>query len=247
LGDYRSWRAQMDTFVKNHRVIAYSRRFAYPNNQVINDSAYLTHISHSKDLDEFLKALNLGPAHLVGHSFGASTALYTTIDHPELVRSLTLGESFFPALLQNVPGGDTILNNFMTKAFMPVTEAFKNNDNERATNALITGVMGDSLYFSRLSQKDRENMMVNTPELRGIVFSKNIFPQLNCDDLKKIKVPVLLLNGDKSPLVFSSMRDELNRCLSNREKATLPNSSHGLEQENPAEFNKIVLGFIDKH
>ena len=39
----------------------------------------------------------------------------------------------------------------------------------------------------------------------------------------------------------------LNRCLSNKEIAILPNTSHGLEYENPAEFNKIVLGFIDKH
>lgn len=196
----------MDTFAKNHRVIAYSRRFAYPNKQRINDSAYLTVISHSKDLSEFLKVLKLGTVHLVGHSFGASTALLTTIDHPELVRSLTLGEPFFPSLMQNIPGGDTILNSFITKAFILVTEAFKNNDNEKAANALITGVMGDSLYFSRIPQKDRENMMINTPELKGIMFSKNIFPPVPCDDLKKIKAPVLLLKDNKSPVVFPLMK-----------------------------------------
>ena len=27
IGDYRTWGAQMDTFAKNHRVIAYSRRY----------------------------------------------------------------------------------------------------------------------------------------------------------------------------------------------------------------------------
>src|SRR5207249_3903211 len=163
------------------------------------------------------------------------------------VRSLTLGEAFFPSLMQNVPGGDTILNNFDTNAFMPVIEAFKNNENEKAARALITGVMGDSLVFPNLPQWQREIMMANTVELRGIMFSENIFPQVTCDDIKKIKVPVLLLNGDKSPVVFSSMRDELNGCLSNKEKATLLNTSHGLEQQNPVEFNKIDLGSIDKH
>src|SRR5687768_7241568 len=63
VGDYRTWGAQMDTFAKNHRLIAYSRRFAYPNKQIINDSADLTDISHSKDLAEFLKVLTLGQAH----------------------------------------------------------------------------------------------------------------------------------------------------------------------------------------
>ena len=237
----------MDTFSKNHRVIAYSRRFAYPNKQIINDSADLTVISHSKDLSEFLKILNLGQVHLVGHSFGADIALLTAIDNPELVSSIILAEPFIPSLLQNVPGGDTIVNNFITKAFMPGAEAFRNNNNEKAVNALVGGVTGDSSYFSRLPQKDHEIMMTNTPEIRGILFSKNIFPAVSCDDLKKIKVPVLLLKGDISPIVFSSMIYEVNRCLSNREIATLTNTTHGLEYENPAEFNKKVLGFIDKH
>src|SRR4030095_1824401 len=247
VGDYRTWGGQMNEFAKNHRVIAYSRRFAYPNKQVINDLTDLTVISHSKDLSEFLKTLNLGQAHLVGHSFGANTILFTTIEHPELVSSLTLAEAFTPSLLLNAPGGDTILNNFITTAFMPVAEAFKNNDKEKAVTALLTGVMGDSLYFSKLPKQDREIMMANTPELGGITFGKNIFSPVACDDLKKIKVPVLLLNGDKSPLIFSVVINELDHCLSNKERAILPNSSHGLQYDNPDEFNKVVLRFINKH
>jgi pimeloyl-ACP methyl ester carboxylesterase len=247
VGDYRTWEAQMDTFAKNHRVIAYSRRFAYPNKQVINDSADIAVISHAKDLSEFLKVLNLGQVHLVGHSFGAFTALLTTIDHPEMVRSLTLGEPPAFSLLQNVPGGDTILNNFIAKAFVPAAEAFKNNNDEKGVAAFVGAVIGDSLFFSKSPQQRRDIMMTNTTELKGFLFTKNVFPPVACDDLKKIKVPVLLLTGDKSPLFFTSISDELDRCLGNKEIATLPNASHGLEYENPGEFNKIVLGFIDKH
>lgn len=247
LGDYRTWGAQMDIFAKNHRIIAYSRRFAYPNKQIINDSADYSITAHSKDLAEFIKALNLEPVHLVGHSFGAFTALLTSKDHPELVRSLTLGEPPIMPLLQNVSGGDTLVNNFITKAAMPAAEAFKNNDQERAVSVFIAAVMGDSSYFSNLPQRDREIMMANTLETRGFVFSKNVFPPVTCDDLKKIKTPVLLLQGDRSPLFLTSIINELDRCLSNKEKATLPHTSHGLEYENPSEFNKIVLGFINKH
>ena len=247
VGDFRTWGTQMDTFAKNHRVIAYSRRFAFPNKQIINDSAHLTVMSHVKDLSEFLKALKLGKVHLVGHSFGASTVLFTALDHPELVSTLTLGEAPVTSLLQNVPGGDSILNNFIAKAFVPAAEAFKNNNDEKAVDAFVGAVIGDSLFFSKAPQQGREIMMANTSELKGILLAKNVFPPLTCDDLKKIKVPVLLLTGDRSPLFFISISDELNRCLGNKEIATLPNSSHGLEFENPEEFNKIVLGFIDKH
>ena len=176
---------------------------SYPNNQTINDSANLTVVAHSKDLSEFLMALNLGKAHLVGHSFGANTAVLTAIDHPELVHSLILAEAIVPSLVLNVPGGDTIMNNFITTAFRPAAEALKANNDEKAVNALLSGVMGDSLYSSRLPQKDREIMMVNTSELKGVLARQDIFTPVTCEEIKKITAPVLLLKGDKSPVVFS--------------------------------------------
>ena len=130
---------------------------------------------------------------------------------------------------------------------MPAAEAFKNNNNEKAVKLFVGGVMGDSSFFSKLPAQGRETMMDNTLELRGFGFTKNPFPPITCDDLRKIKTPVLLLQGDRSPILFTSIISELDRCLTNKERAVLPNASHGLEFENPAEFNKIVLGFIDKH
>jgi pimeloyl-ACP methyl ester carboxylesterase len=247
LGDYRTWGLQLDTFARNHRIISYSRRFAWPNKQMINDSADYSAMAHAKDLAEFIKALNLEPVHLVGHSYGALTALLTTIDHPELVRSLMLGEPPVMSLLNTVPGGDTILNNFTTKAMMPAAEAFRNNDNEKAVKVFVSGVIGDTAFFSNMPQQGRESMMANTLELRGAVSAKNRFPPITCDDLRKIKTPVLLMKGDRTPILFTAITNELDRCLSNKELTVLPNASHGLEHDNPSAFNKIVLGFIDKH
>ncbi|MEO5907091.1 MAG: alpha/beta hydrolase [Saprospiraceae bacterium] len=246
LGDYRAWEAQMDTFAKNHRVIAYSRRFAYPNRQIINDSADYTVIPHAKDLAEFIKTLNLEPIHLVGHSYGAFTALLTTINHPNLIRSLTLGEPPIMSLLQNVPGGDTIANNIIAKTII-AAEAFKNNNNEKAVTVFLGGVMGDSLFLSKVPQQGQDFMMNNLLKLRGIVITKAFSSPITCDDLKKIKTPILLLEGNRSPLFLTSITSELDRCLDNEERATLSNSSHGLQAEKPSEFNNKVLGFIDKH
>lgn len=246
LGDYRTWRAQIAMFAKKYRVIAYSRRFAYPNNQVINDWADYTVVAHSEDLAAFIKALHLGPVHLIGHSYGAFTALLTTMDHPELVRSLTLGEPPIVSLLQQVPGGDTLLNNFITKVIIPVAGSFKNNDINKAVKLFINGAWGDSSYFSKFSQQDRTIMMDNTLELGGAVCTNNLFPPITCNDIRKIKTPVLLLKGDRSPLFSTSIINELDRCLDNKENAILSNSSHGLEFENPLEFNQIVLAFINK-
>ena len=247
LDDYRLWYMQMDTFAKNHRVIAYSRRYAYPNRQVSNDSADYSPAIHAKDLAGFIQSLGLGPVHLVGHSYGAYTALLTTMEHPELVKTLMLGEPPVMPLLQNVPGGDTIINNFISSSLMPAGEAFRSGNNEKGISIFLGGVTGDTSLYSKMPQEVRTQMMDNVLELRGIALAKNIFPPVNCDSLKKIKTPVLIMTGQNTLVLFKKINEELNKCLVNREKVILPNATHGLEVENPGDFNKIVLAFIDKH
>jgi pimeloyl-ACP methyl ester carboxylesterase len=240
LGDYRTWRAQVESFANNYRVIAYSRRYAWPNQQTIIDSSKHAFTSHAKDLAEFLKKLNLEPAHLVGHSSGAYITLLAAIDHPELVRSLTLGEPPVMSLLPPPSPNDV-------NPFEKAVEAFANNEQEKAVSYFLSVVTGDNSYFSRLSQSDREIMMMNTQEAMANITVENIMPPITCNDLKRINCPVLLLGGGKSPSFLPFIINKMEPCLSNKEKATLPNTSHGLEYENPSEFNKVVLGFIDKH
>ncbi|HEX6168849.1 MAG TPA: alpha/beta hydrolase [Chitinophagaceae bacterium] len=247
LDDYRLWYMQMDTFAKDHRVIAYSRRYAFPNRQVNNDTADYSPAIHAKDLAEFIKSLNLGPVHLVGHSYGAYTALLTTMEHPELVRTVTLGEPPVLPLLQNAPGGDTIIDKFMKTSIIPAADAFKSGDNQKGVSVFIGGVTGDSNFFSKMPSEAQAMIMSNVLELRGIALSKDIFPPISCEDLKKIKTPVLLMTGEKTLLLFNAVNEELNKCLPNKEKVILSNATHGLEMENPVDFNKIVLAFIDKH
>ena len=247
LDDYRVWQMEMDTFSKKHRVIAYSRRYAYPNKQVINDSADYSVAIHANDLAAFIQSLRLGPVHLVGHSYGAYTALITTIEHPELVKTLVLGEPPVMPLLNNAPGGDTILNAFMTQSIIPAAAAFRANENEKAVSAFIGGVIGDTTFFSKIPQEGRDMMMVNILELRGAALSKNPFTAVSCDDLKKIKIPVLLISGERTALLFKAIIGELDKCLTNKEKAVLTGATHALEIENPVDFNKIVLDFINTH
>lgn len=247
LGDYRTWEAQMDAFAKNHRVIAYSRRFAYPNKQAINDSNDYSVTAHAKDLTQFIKILDIGPVHLVGHSKGAFTSLLTALEHPELLRSLTLGEPPVMSLLQNVPDGSNLLNDFVTKVFIPTEEAFKNNNDKKAVELFVGGVLKDSLYFSQAPQQQKDIMMDNIVELRAALLTGTLFPPLDCDEIKTLKMPVLLIKGDRSPEILTLIIDELDSCIANNELVTLPNSSHGLEYENPTEFNRTVLDFISKH
>ena len=246
LGDYRTWAGQMDTFSTNYRVIAYSRRYAYPNKQVYVDTADYSVKPHAQDLAELIKTLNLGPVHLVGHSWGAFTSLKATIDNPELIKTLVLGEPPAHSLISNTKIGDSLINYIIENAFIPSDAAFKKDDEVQGITAFIGGVMGDSLIYSKVSDETRERWLQNTTEMRGCVKAEAIIT-IPHEDVSGIEIPVLVIKGDRSPLYFRKIADTVHSLLPNSRLYTLSKSSHGLQGNNPDEFNKTVLEFINEN
>ena len=103
LSDFREWQFQISKFTQNYRVISYSRRYGYPN-QWIGNGEDNTIPNNVADLVELIiKRLNLGPAHIIGHSCGAFIALYLAFEHPDLVKTLVLGEPPVLSLLEGSP------------------------------------------------------------------------------------------------------------------------------------------------
>jgi pimeloyl-ACP methyl ester carboxylesterase len=247
LGDYRTWNAQMDAFSRDYRVIAISRRYAYPNKQEENDSNDYSVTPHAEDLAQFLKTLDLGPVHLVGHSYGGFASLLTALEHPELLRSLTLGEPPIMSLLAHIPDGGVAGSEFAQNVLAPTAEAFLSGNDKNAVELFIGGVLGDGEYFSNASREQKELMMTNAFGLRGVILTEKPFPPLNCESLSNLQTPTLLIKGDRSPKVFGEIANVLAQCIEGSELAILSDASHGLEYENPAEFNRIVLDFIGKN
>ena len=90
LGDYSTWDGQLGPFGETYRAIAYSRRYNYPNTNKLRPKH--SAVVEAEDLAAFIKKLDLGKVHVVGHSYGAYTALFLAVNHPDLVRTLTLAE-----------------------------------------------------------------------------------------------------------------------------------------------------------
>src|SRR5262245_61388658 len=90
LGDYSVWDGQLASFAETYRAVAYSRRYNYPNTNKLRPKHPA--VVEAEDLAALIKKLDLGKVHVVGHSYGAYTALFLAVKHPELVRTLTLAE-----------------------------------------------------------------------------------------------------------------------------------------------------------
>ena len=88
LNSLRSWDPFVPGIACGRRLVTYDRRGfgASPRDAVLD--ARLFH-RDADDLAELLEQIDATPAHLVGHSDGATVALVTAARHPEVVRSVT--------------------------------------------------------------------------------------------------------------------------------------------------------------
>lgn len=254
--DVRTWRAQIDPFARAYRVIAYSRRYARPNEDIPpgHDDPMPPHVA---DLVTLLRTLDAAPAHLVGNSWGGFIALLVAIQEPALVRTLTLCEPpVIPLFVSNEPRPAEILRLLArspTDAFRivrfglgvvePAKKAHLAGDPERANRIFGTAILGKK-HFAALPPERRqmldENQAAEAAQLLGAGF-----PPLRAEDVRHVRAPVLLVNGDSSgPLFRRTIPATLHRLLQNSRRAVIANASHMMHEDNPAAFNDALLRFL---
>ncbi len=243
LWDYRAWSAQMQDFSKRYRVIAYSRRYNFPNK---GGGEYST-ATDVADLVAFIKALKLGRVHLVGHSAGGSLALLVARDNPALVRSLTLGEAFMEGMLAENAEAQALLQSFVA-VLVEAHKTFQEGDLPGAARILADGIVGKAGAFDQMPP-ERQSQILDNMKLEmkaGLSAPPQPEPSFTCADARQIKAPTLLLEGDRTIRIFQLMTEVLRNCMPGSERAVLPNATHALELENPTGFNEIVLGFLTR-
>ncbi len=83
LSDGGYWNDQLGPFVASgYRAIAYSRRFNPPNTNIPQPG--YSAATDADDLAALIEKLQLGKVHVIGHSYGALTALFLAVKHPSL-------------------------------------------------------------------------------------------------------------------------------------------------------------------
>ena len=238
VSDYRTWLEQFEALAGDYRVISYSRRAHYPNAR--EDDENYTRDAHKTDLIEFLKALRLEKAHLIGHSYGAAVALLAALDAPALVGSLVLAE---PSPCPEILDEDAKLLLAEQKAsFEKVMRLAENGAAEPAVREFLHTVIGiDALGL--LPAERRAVVLENAATLRPML--RTYYESfLSVEKLKKLKVPTMFITGEISPVIARQTCQTIDRYLPNSKIAILKCASHGLQMENPEGFSRLVLDFL---
>jgi len=125
-----------------------------------------------------------------------------------------------------------------------VLDRFQLGDMDGGLEIFIDRVGGPGSW-KNLPEARRQSLRDNAWTIKGT--DKDQRRPVSCAQLGQLKIPVLLLNGDKSPTRFGAILNVIEPCIKNRVRVTIPNASHGLNRENPAAFNSAVIQFLSTH
>jgi pimeloyl-ACP methyl ester carboxylesterase len=256
IGDYRDWERQVEAFGSRFRAIAVSCRGHWPNRKLEPDER-ITLDTFVEDVAAFIRALEAGPVHLVGHSSpGGFGGLFLAGRYPELLRSLVLleppaltllGVNIPPAppqllrLLIRSPRAASGLIKFGVKGMRPTMKAFERGDDEEGLRIFIAANTNASTLAS-LPEDRFQRYVGNLGSLKAQI--KAGFPEFDEADARSIHAQTLLVAGTDTPAHLLAVTDRLEALLPDVRRLDIAGATHNMFDSHPAEFNAGVLEFI---
>lgn len=230
--DCRMWGDQFTTFSQHFRVIRYDVR-GY-GGSFRPDKPY----SDAADLAALLDYLKVDKAHLVGLSLGGRIAVDFAISHPRRVSSLTLAG---PGLSGYEPPGGAESDLRMWEIIKAARDA---GSEQAAALWLKDPFMAPAMEQARLAPVLRRIALENAHcWLENPILQRPPRPAA-ATRLGEIKVPTLLVIGDRDLPQIKATVETLERRISGARKVSIKGAGHMVNMENPEAFNEAVLGFL---
>ena len=175
-----------------------------------------TYEVYAQDAVAFLEEVVGGPAHLVGYSDGAITALLVGLARPDLVRRMAL-----------------ISGQFHQSGLLPAF--FHGPDAVAELQASPLGA-----WYAEQSPDGPEHFPVVAEK---IIESALTGPTLTAEQLGGVQARTLVMSGDDDAVTLEHTI-EMYRSLPEAELAVVPGTSHVLVMEKPALVTQLVLDFL---
>jgi len=231
--DYRYWTDEVAHFSDRFRAIALSRRHHWPTPPT-GDFSY-TGAAHTDDVIAFVEALDLGPVHLVGHSYGGYIGARIACLRPDLLLSLTLMEPGGPVEGQ-VMGRSRVDDHNLGADLV-----------RQGKHAEGVAHFLDTVCFEPKWEDGAEAYKAMTLD-NAITITEQVTesrPGMAAADLAKLSCPTLLMIGARSISPFPETLDRIKALVPHAEHATIPDASHRINIDNPAGFLDALDAFLD--
>jgi len=226
-----SWLSQLDGLSSDYRVIAWDAPGYGATTPVENPSPVAAEYADS--LESLLAALNVKPAVLIGHSFGALTAASYASTHREL-----------PMLILADPAN----------GYGAVDEETRASKRDPRINAMqelgpigLATKRSSALLSPNASDEARDLVRWNMSKLNPAGYMQAAHVLANSHligDAAAYNGPVLVMCGSKDTVTPEAVCRPVADAYPNAKYQTLSGVGHASYVENGAQFNAAVLGFM---
>lgn len=236
IADCRMWEKEYNALAKDYHVI----KFDIPGYGLSNFTG--GDFSFKELINELLEFLQLDKVHIIAASFGGNIAMDFALSYPDKCLSLVLQS---PALsgwedseyLQEYCENEGNLldeKNYEKVAELNYDMWILGNRNVDTVDSKIKDLVFD-MQMKFLMKEEPESPYEEIEEMNNI------------ERIGQIKVPVLLINGDKDVEDFLEISNRLNREISSSTKVIIENAGHLANLEVPELFLESILNFYQKN
>lgn len=235
LADSRMWDDQFSVFARRYRVIRLDLRGFGRSSPAAGP--YALH----DDLHDLLLELRATPAAVVGVSFGGEVAADFALAYPETVSALVLvssnlgGTQFSEETMARLSEADDAAESGDIARAVELENQLWIDGRDRAPDQVPAGVR------ERTRVMNENNWNINNDSAEP----ERLDPPA-VDRLTEIKVPTLIVTGDRDVPDILTIAEMLEQGIPNAERVVIPDTAHHLSMEKPAEFNRVVLDWLDR-
>lgn len=240
--DLRFWGPQREAIARQYRFIPLTQRY-FGTTPWPDDGKHYGDTTHAADLAAFLRQINANPVHLVGISYGGVVATLVALEHPDLLRSLTVLEPGLVSLLADVPEAKPEIEE-RRKAFQPIVTAAKAGETVQATKLLFDWVNNEGAGAFDKQPETVRQMFLDNARTVPLALSAPRAPAVTCATLGGVKAPTLVAGGERTRRYYSLINEVLVRCIPGSRLVTVPKATHPMSIQNPAAFNEMLLQFL---
>jgi pimeloyl-ACP methyl ester carboxylesterase len=231
LADSRAWSREIDAFSDEFRVVAWD---APGCGQSTDPPPDITLAGYADIAAGLIEALGLGPAHLLGHSFGGGLALAVYERHAPLVRSMVLVSAY--------AGWAGSLSAEEVEQRGQRTERNARRPPEEWVAGFLATLFDESTP-RHLVEGTRSTMVDTRPQ--GMLPRLHAFAEADLTSvLDGVRVPTLLLYGDKDQRSPRPVAEALKSSLPASRLVVIDEAGHDVHVEAPEAFDNEVRSFL---
>ena len=227
------WDNQFEAFAEHYRTLRYDvRGFG-------KSKSPTSYYSNHGDLRDLLENLGIEKAYVLGLSMGGGIAIDFTLAYPNHVAALL-------PIAAGLGGYRATSNRALRDE---LEAAYERGDKDRAVElSLQVWTDGPQRTPDQVDPAVREQiraMTIQTFDLPDVEQWLRRLEPPAIDRLAEIHVPTLFVVGDKDVEDILKIGDLILANVRGAQRVVIPNTAHHLNMEQPAEFNRVVLEFLN--